>query len=641
MDGGMFEYHLRTFAMVQPCPSEGCGGFIEPDSNSCSECTQDVFSCSGCRKLNLTTQRTCSECGMNPDDEPTYPYASLTPNPPMDTDELVHISESPSGTGRRYFCPECGQAFISSHREGLVFFRHKGENGSWRDEPPGWNCETSWDHVRKQDSTGWWYNDIHAALEGRNVQTKSRQEIWSEREAGLPFHVELQYHQRRRSYIPFLMRNISEEEDSRSIEFPDLGSFEHGYLALPDLNGEVRCCVNGEERLVQLNFLRVCISEEEKRGTLAHGIYRFDALHGSIYEQVEGEDGDIRILDSWYRRRTHRRSTELAIPSIQGTIPFLDELSFVPLVHVDGGDVITERVIYRLETRDIEPFPLYSNDVSLNVAAVRSAEHFRPTVRVFREGSASTISLYRTHDLEMPTVGSVQLDACNRVGSGNATLRIELTDVPTTLSIAMPDDQRIDLSGCPATANGIESSSGTWINTIHGTLHAVLHQLQLTRPCAFSVRINTNSSHNFDDILVFKPYDEGSLLSLEYNAGTAHLNSEPEHLDDGHFLDGHSEDERPQEHCSDAPKLSPNPRRRRRLKTSNRAIFFGHIGVEHRAPRSVKRSLARLLKMDVSGIEDLSLTEEFIRIKNWIEEIGGATEAILPAIIHCRRVDDE
>ena len=491
--------------------------------------------------------------------EPKYVKAALNPEHTWDDEgELIHIQSCPPKNqgGPQVYCPTCGQKFISTSNNGKVFFKHYSHFGSYRKHEWIWpaDAEDTWRNARK---TGWlnrkWgFERIHRNL-GFDDAPNSSQIL----------KAKSTYKKKQSRYqIPVFIENsggnnwnfwvISKPNEKMKAGF----NIENALEKIPGANGEHWFRIGdiskpttikyegGKEEEVKWpipidSYSPVILSMNS--GTLNHERFRYgDAESGHYYRR--SSNGKCDALIGGVKFIKYKRADfvqfEIALPTINGSIPWLNTGQIIP---INVKNALSD-VTHLNPLQNIDAFGI-RGDVHLNVDEfVQSYSTRKPAIEMKQtedKGSSakSLITLYPAHYIPVPEPAYISVDGIK--SPIHTACFVE--QVPEKISLSSESGKNYDLfeRKCSVTysVKGDETDL-KWLQK-EGQVKEILDFLRNLETESFSISITPNSRKMYDWIQITK------LLPP-----TAELESEPKIEDDI------IEEESPLEVEVDPPKIA-------------------------------------------------------------------------------------
>jgi hypothetical protein len=460
-----------------------------------------------------------------------YEWAVLMPDATMDDDGMViHRSDCPPGS-KQVWCAVCGVKMVATSNRSKAFFRHQAEkwpfgtsdrrdmdlpdgNPPWRSDPSDKGDVTYPEH-------GWQWDKIHRVL-GDPVATPNLRDT-TESLQKVPVPVTFQYIDGR--WEVWAISPAGDEsnrfkvvDSSKSIEYGGTVWYRIDSLDEPTT---IRTS-DGSETIRWPISKRVIIGEVE--GTFNHHRFHHSSETGSGNFHIktrEGEKPDLVIGGIGFSQ-SHRIDTPRfvpALPTVDGTIPYLTDSDIVPVEVINRASDIT-----RVESLGaLEPWSL-SGQVHLNAASFRNDTTplpINPAVLLSqlnpRRGTGiSRIDLYPTREIPIP--GSVKVLIDDQSFPAQATSKVEA--IPDRVSIQ--DSQGNQHALTQANANTRYLDLGEQWAVYGGPLGDVLQRLRDDGASAFAIIIKPNSNP-FNLIMISKALpkqpDQSRFVGVDYLMG--------------------------------------------------------------------------------------------------------------------------
>jgi hypothetical protein len=457
-----------------------------------------------------------------------YSVAALHPNDDLSSDNLIRIADCPprSRGGPQVYCPICGQRFVSHGNPNKVWFQHYGENGSYRTEFLDWPEQTSgesWDNVRNRVN-GWWFHRIHKELgyDANNPNSSSPSEIMSEerRKRNQQFarpQIPIQLHKDGNQWRVFAVAN-HDESGSPIFQVENTEAYaasSETYYTIEDLSLPVTIKWSNRNESEEISFpidtqtAMILIDDGPNmwQGTLSHPRFRWNEIgHGSYYRR--DLNGQVIIANGKYRRykRMDQPLFRIALPTIKGTIPWLEENHTIPVdISEEGRNNLT---LVSSILGDTEPWHI-QGDVYLNADHYRGrGVDVRPAVELRQTGHdnrshRSIISLYPAFRVPRTGVSRILID-----GEGfNPRSVCYVDDLPSTIVFQTAFGEELDLNNnrCIVLFSCRMGSSVNW-SRIEGELDAVLTTMRTQQIEEFAISIIPNSRRDLWDWIQVSTY---------------------------------------------------------------------------------------------------------------------------------------
>lgn len=459
---------------------------------------------------------------MTGNGEVKYSVAALHPNDDLSSDNLIRIADCPPrsrGGPWPIYCPICGQKFQTGSNPRLIWFQHFGESGSHRKEFLDWPAETSgesWDNVRNRPN-GWRHGKIHKALgyDESDPNSSSPDDIMikERRKRNQQFskpQIPIQIHKDGNRWRVFA---VASHDESGSPIFevesaePYTASSET-YYTIDDFNQPVtinwRNRNDAEEISFPVDSLTALILIDDGhnmgQGTLSHLRFKWSGI-GSGHYYRQDLKGDVLIANTRFRRyrRMDQPSFRIALPTINGTIPWLEENHTIPVyISEEGRNNLT---LVGSIHGDTEPWHI-QGDVYLNADYYRGGGvDVRPAVELRQtdhdnKSHRSIISLYPAFRVPRTGVSKILIDG----EEFNPRSVCYVDDLPSNIVFQTAFGEELDLNNnrCMVLYSYRMGSTVNWLRS-EGDLDEVLTTMRTQQIEEFAISIIPNSRRNLWD----------------------------------------------------------------------------------------------------------------------------------------------